>query len=88
MAKAAVKRSAKASSDDFQREIIDFDSEGPVGQSFFAFSTAAAPPGCQAANGHDPIDSALNNVTFSPPRYRWPNGALYLLRDIYCPNNR
>ena len=26
--------------DDLQREIIDFDSEGPVGQRFFAFSTA------------------------------------------------
>lgn len=55
---------------------------------FFAFSTADAPPGCQPANGRDPIDSALNNVTFFPPRYRWPNGALYLLRDIYCPSNR
>jgi purine-nucleoside phosphorylase len=40
VAKAAVKRSAKASAEDFQREIIDFDSEGPVGQRFFAFSTA------------------------------------------------
>jgi len=40
VAKADVKRSAKASAEDFQREIIDFDSEGPVGQRFFAFSTA------------------------------------------------
>jgi purine-nucleoside phosphorylase len=40
VAKAAVKRSAKVSPEDFQREIIDFDSEGPVGQRFFAFSTA------------------------------------------------
>jgi len=55
---------------------------------FFAFSTAGAPPGCQAANGRDPIDSALNDVTFFPPRYRWPDGALFLLKDNYCPNNR
>jgi hypothetical protein len=55
---------------------------------FFAFSTADSPPGCQAANGRDPIDSALTNVAFFPPRYRWPNGALYLLKDIYCPSNR
>jgi purine-nucleoside phosphorylase len=40
VAKAAVKKSVKASPEDFQREIIDFDSEGPVGQRFFAFSTA------------------------------------------------
>jgi len=55
---------------------------------FFAFSTAGAPPGCQAANGRDPIDSALNNVVFFPPRYRWPDGALFLLKDSYCPSNR
>ncbi len=30
----------KAAPEDFQREIIDFDSEGPEGASFFAFSTA------------------------------------------------
>ncbi len=40
VAKAAVKPSTKASPEDFQREIIDFDSEGPTGQSFLAFSTA------------------------------------------------
>ena len=40
VAKAAVKPSTKATPEDFQREIIDFDSEGPVGQRFFAFSTA------------------------------------------------
>ena len=31
---------AGAGSEDFQREIIDFDSEGPEGAAFFAFSTA------------------------------------------------
>lgn len=35
---AAAKPSANI--DDIEREIIDFDSEGPEGQSFFAFSTA------------------------------------------------
>jgi len=40
VAKAAIKPSAKATPEDFQREIIDFDSEGPVGQRFFTFSTA------------------------------------------------
>jgi purine-nucleoside phosphorylase len=40
VAKAAVKPSTKATPEDFQRELIDFDSEGPVGQRFFAFSTA------------------------------------------------
>jgi hypothetical protein len=40
VATAAVKPSAKAAPEDFQREIIDFDSESPVGQSFMAFSTA------------------------------------------------
>src|SRR6476620_5620071 len=40
VAKAAVKPSTKATPEDFQREIIDSDSEGPVGQRFFAFSTA------------------------------------------------
>src|SRR6185437_6903995 len=29
-----------AAPEDFQREIIDFDSEGPEGAAFFAFSTA------------------------------------------------
>jgi nucleoside phosphorylase len=36
--KAAGKSGAGA--EDFQREMIDFDSEGPEGQAFFAFSTA------------------------------------------------
>jgi nucleoside phosphorylase len=38
----AVKKAAKASAapEDFQREIIDFDSEAPEGREFFAFSTA------------------------------------------------
>lgn len=38
----AFKGAAKpgAGSEDFQREIIDFDSEGPEGREFFAFSTA------------------------------------------------
>src|SRR5580765_8261258 len=31
---------AKAQPEDLQREIIEFDSEGPEGQSFFAFSQA------------------------------------------------
>jgi nucleoside phosphorylase len=31
---------ARATDQDFQREIIDFDSEGPEGQAFLAFSTA------------------------------------------------
>lgn len=37
-----VKKAAKASAgpEDFQREIIDFDSEAPEGREFFAFSTA------------------------------------------------
>jgi hypothetical protein len=30
----------RAQTEDFQREIIDFDSEGPEGAAFFAFSTA------------------------------------------------
>src|SRR2546422_71048 len=30
----------RAQPEDFQREIIDFDSEGPEGAAFFAFSTA------------------------------------------------
>lgn len=55
---------------------------------FFAFSSAAAPPGCRPAHGRDPIDSALNNVTFFPPRYRWPNDALLALKEAYCPSNR
>src|ERR1700754_287365 len=37
----ALRRSAKAAkSEDFQREIIDFDSESPAGLQFLAFSTA------------------------------------------------
>ena len=38
----AVSRAATASAgvEDFQREIIDFDSEAPAGKEFFAFSTA------------------------------------------------
>ena len=34
------KRTAKVAPEDFQREIIDFDSEAPEGAAFFAFSTA------------------------------------------------
>jgi Phosphorylase superfamily len=40
VAAAATKRSAKVAPEDFQREIIDFDSEGPDGREFMAFSTA------------------------------------------------
>jgi hypothetical protein len=40
VAKAAVTRTAKATPEDFQREIIDFDSEAPAGRAFLAFSTA------------------------------------------------
>jgi Phosphorylase superfamily len=40
VAKAAVKRTAKVAPEDFQREIIDFDSEGSTGRAFMAFSTA------------------------------------------------
>jgi nucleoside phosphorylase len=40
VAAAAVKRTAKATAEDFQREIIDFDSESPAGREFMAFSTA------------------------------------------------
>jgi hypothetical protein len=40
IADAAVKKSAKAEPEDFQREIIDFDSEAPEGREFLAFSTA------------------------------------------------
>jgi hypothetical protein len=35
-----VAATARAQPEDFQREIIDFDSEGPEGAAFFAFSTA------------------------------------------------
>jgi len=35
-----VAASSRAQPEDFQREIIDFDSEGPEGAAFFAFSTA------------------------------------------------
>lgn len=40
VASAAAKPSVKVPPEDFQREIIDFDSESPVGQNFMAFSTA------------------------------------------------
>ena len=40
VATAAIKPSAKAEPEDFQREIIDFDSEASEGQKFLAFSTA------------------------------------------------
>jgi Phosphorylase superfamily len=40
VAKAAVNRTAKVTSEDFQREIIDFDSESSAGRDFMAFSTA------------------------------------------------
>jgi purine-nucleoside phosphorylase len=40
MADAAVKRTAKVSTEDFQREIIDFDSESSEGREFMAFSTS------------------------------------------------
>jgi purine-nucleoside phosphorylase len=40
VAKASVSRTAKVTSEDFQREIIDFDSESAAGRDFMAFSTA------------------------------------------------
>jgi hypothetical protein len=40
VAKSAIKRTAKVATEDFQREIIDFDSESPGGREFMAFSTA------------------------------------------------
>ncbi|MCG2631082.1 hypothetical protein L6654_31085 [Bradyrhizobium sp. WYCCWR 13023] len=40
IADAAVKKTAKVAPEDFQREIIDFDSEGPEGREFMAFSTS------------------------------------------------
>src|SRR3977135_2374176 len=40
VAAAAAKRTAKVAPEDFQREIIDFDSESAVGREFMAFSTA------------------------------------------------
>jgi len=40
VAASAVKRSAKVAPEDFQREIIDFDSEAPEGREFVAFSTS------------------------------------------------
>jgi hypothetical protein len=40
VAASAVKRSAKVAPEDFQREIIDFDSEAPEGREFVAFGTA------------------------------------------------
>jgi hypothetical protein len=40
LATEASKRTSNATSEDFQREIIDFDSESPAGRAFLAFSTA------------------------------------------------
>src|SRR5258708_17083606 len=40
VATSAVKRNAKVAPEDFQREIIDFDSEAPEGRAFVAFSTS------------------------------------------------
>ncbi|MDH6263938.1 hypothetical protein [Bradyrhizobium sp. BR13661] len=40
---AAVKKTAKVAPEDFQREIIDFDSEGTEGREFMAFSTSTGP---------------------------------------------
>ena len=40
IADAAVKKTAKVAPEDFQREIIDFDSESSEGREFLAFSTA------------------------------------------------
>lgn len=40
VAAAAVKRTTKVTPEDFQREIIDFDSESSVGREFMAFSSA------------------------------------------------
>lgn len=40
IADAAVKKTAKVVPEDFQREIIDFDSESTEGRAFMAFSTA------------------------------------------------
>src|SRR6266704_688583 len=40
IADAAVKKTTKVTAEDFQREIIDFDSESTEGREFLAFSTA------------------------------------------------
>ncbi|WP_369720221.1 hypothetical protein AB8Z38_23840 [Bradyrhizobium sp. LLZ17] len=40
IADAAVTKTAKVTAEDFQREIIDFDSESSEGREFLAFSTA------------------------------------------------
>src|SRR6266704_2364890 len=40
IADAAVKKTTKVTAEDFQREIIDFDSESTEGRAFLAFSTA------------------------------------------------
>jgi purine-nucleoside phosphorylase len=40
VAQAAIKQTADVTSEDFQREIIDFDSESSAGRDFMAFSTA------------------------------------------------
>ncbi|WP_246648760.1 phosphorylase family protein [Bradyrhizobium canariense] len=40
MADAAVKKTAKVETEDFRREIIDFDSESTEGRAFMAFSTS------------------------------------------------
>lgn len=59
IADAAVKKTAKVAPEDFQREIIDFDSESTEGRAFMAFSTATGlsrftdipwPKGACAAN--------------------------------------
>jgi hypothetical protein len=57
-------------------------------RTYFAFSTASAPPSCKAANGRDPIDAALVGVHFFPPRFRWQPSALAVLKDLYCPRLR
>jgi purine-nucleoside phosphorylase len=40
IADVATKKTAKVAPEDLQREIIDFDSEGPEGREFMAFSTS------------------------------------------------
>src|SRR5450631_1976376 len=58
---------AKTTSEDFQREIIDFDSEGPEGMAFLAFSTATGlsrfteipwPKGLEPKTGSKPTGKA------------------------------
>jgi len=55
---------------------------------YFAFSAAKAPPPCADARGSDPIDAALHGLLFFPSRFRWPDGALFLLKDAYCTGDR